>query len=75
MTDITRKTTAYTAEGYITLGDLRRMVEQTREFDDSARVEAGFVDEADGIDQFDTLSVEGLLAEATIDDRKLTGSE
>lgn len=62
MSTITKTITAYTEEGYLTLGDLRRLVAETSDFDDSASVTAG-QDEANAID---LLIVEGALPEREV---------
>lgn len=64
---ISRTTEANTPEGFIMLGDLRRLVAETTEFDDSARVEAGMaVDgEDEEVEQVDTIRVSGIIDPST----------
>ena len=61
MSEITRKTTVYAPEGYLMLGDLRRIVAATQEFDDTAAVEAGMEDVSGEIRAIDTLTVYGVI--------------
>ncbi|MDL5351169.1 hypothetical protein [Microbacterium sp. zg-YB36] len=56
MSTITKTITAYTEEGYLTLGDLRRLLEQSSNFENSARVTAGV--EGAHVERIDTLNLE-----------------